>query len=139
MTSAALADCHGAVSDSASKIRTKRTVFMEATPISNEKARARSGLQHQRRPKYRPRMKDLRRSVFASQQGCGRPPARPRQRIGDGCVAMNAAIPPCGATIIEGIVRVGRADLAKKCLVPTEILHDPSHELSRHQGRQIRP
>src|ERR1700681_2432061 len=115
MTSAALADCQDAASDSASKIRTKRTVFMEAAPISNEKARARSGLQHQRRPKYRPRMKDLRRSVFASQQGCERPlRLRPRRHVGDGCVAMKAAIPPCGATIIEGILRVGRAGWLKK-------------------------
>src|ERR1700730_6416552 len=93
MTSAALADCHDAASDSASKIRTKRTGFLEAAPISNERAGASSGLQHQRRPKYRPRMKDLRRSVFASQQGCERPLClRPRRGVGDGCVAMKAAI-----------------------------------------------
>src|SRR6266852_3331671 len=112
MTSAALADCHGATSDSASKIRTKRMVFMKIAPVSKEGARARSALQHQRRPKYRPLMKDLRRPVFALQQSCERPVALKCHSIGDGCVAMNAGYPPCGATIIESILRVARSGLA---------------------------
>src|SRR5438105_3410703 len=57
MTSAALADCHGAISDSASRAKTKRTVFMQITPVQWA---AQSRLQHQPVTKYRSRMKVLR-------------------------------------------------------------------------------
>src|SRR6266568_2832023 len=68
MTSAALADCHGAISDSASKARTKRTVFMKATP-----AQGLQGFQHQPETKYRPRMKLLRqRFCCAAKRTAGR-------------------------------------------------------------------
>src|SRR5882724_12101161 len=61
MTSAALADCSGATSDSASKARTKRTVFMEITPVLKRAFRE-QGFQHQPSTQYRPRMNYLRRA-----------------------------------------------------------------------------
>src|SRR5258708_26698738 len=63
MRGGVVADWQGESRDRGSKNRTKRTVFMNRAPIAKE-APAISGLQHQRRPKYRPRMKDLRRPVF---------------------------------------------------------------------------
>jgi hypothetical protein len=39
MTSAALADCNGTTSASASKARTKRTVFMKLAPMAKEGVR----------------------------------------------------------------------------------------------------
>src|SRR5437868_3283576 len=69
MTSAASADCHGvrnagARKHSASKVRTKRTVFIKVAPISKGKDVPGSGDQHQWATKYRRRMKDLRRRVL---------------------------------------------------------------------------
>src|SRR6478735_4152937 len=112
MTSAALADCQGATSNSATKVRKKRTVFMEVAPVSR-RARARPALQHQRRPKYRPLMKDLRRSVLlCSIATDGRFASGTSRRIRDGCVAMIARYQPCGATIIESILGGCRSGLA---------------------------
>src|SRR6266566_989894 len=66
MTSAALADCNGATSDSASKAKAKRTVFMNR---SDSKGHSRDrDFNTNGVIKYRPRMKDLRRSGFAVQQ-----------------------------------------------------------------------
>src|SRR5713101_3079937 len=68
MTSAALADCSGARSDSASKARTRRTVFMKVAP-------SKKGVHPQDRDfntnevtKYRSRMKDLRQPAVQSTQ-----------------------------------------------------------------------
>src|SRR5579871_250476 len=64
MTSAALAVCHGARQDSASKNRAKLTVFMrQSSDFSGE----RKGVV----TNYRPRMNDLRRRAFALQQSRG--------------------------------------------------------------------
>src|SRR5262249_20914746 len=54
MTSAALADCHGAIAASASKARRKRTVFIRVAPVDWR------NVQHGRR-QYRPRVNVLRR------------------------------------------------------------------------------
>src|SRR6266566_545010 len=62
MTSAALADCNGATSDSASKAKEKRTVFMNR---SDSKGHPRDrDFNTNGVIKYRPRMKDLRRSAI---------------------------------------------------------------------------
>src|SRR5271169_3586692 len=71
MTSAASADCHGAKSDSASNVRTKRTVFMKMLRIQRGIAEKR--ISQQRWIKYRPHMNYLRRQTFAVQQGPGTP------------------------------------------------------------------
>src|SRR6267142_4519178 len=93
MTSAALADCNGAISDSTSKANTRRTGFMKVAPSSKVMASARSGYQHYGAIKYRLRMKDLRRAVFAVPQGCGCPQRqRHSARHHRGCLDLD----PCG-------------------------------------------
>src|SRR6266550_2496357 len=61
MTSAALANCNGATSDSASKAKARRTVFMNRSDKGHSRDRDfnTNGV-----IKYRPRMKDLRRSAI---------------------------------------------------------------------------
>src|SRR5882762_4819936 len=69
MTSAALADCNGATSDSASKAKTKRTVFMKVAPSSKERHPQGRDFNPNGVTKYRPRMKDLRRAAISR---CGK-------------------------------------------------------------------
>src|SRR5258705_5861119 len=69
MTSAALADCNGATSDSASKAKAKRTVFMKVAPSSKERHPQDRDFNPNGVTKYRPRMKDLRRAAISR---CGK-------------------------------------------------------------------
>src|SRR6266566_6107155 len=64
MTSAALADCESAARDSASKAKTKRTVFIKVAPNSKERHPQGSDFNANEVIKYRPRMKDLRQPLF---------------------------------------------------------------------------
>src|SRR3974390_3433366 len=81
--SAGLADCHGANSASASRIRAKGTLLRGLAPVFR-------GLGRLASPNYRARMKDLRRADFAPQQSWG---MHDRLR------------PPCDATRLADILR----------------------------------